>query len=349
MSSSLRRFLVRQLDRIPMSIRIRPRLPVLCLLLLAPSIPELLTGSTPVSSLFFNPPAFFLGFGLDIALYGTGALLIREYVAAYHKGWASVLLLGAAYGIAEEGFEVHTFFQTSGSPVGTLGSYGHLYGVNWLWALGLIIFHATYSIALPILLTQLWFPEVKDVRWLDRRAVAFLALVFVLEVAGFGAVVGHGPTPAALAFFVALAVVLVYAATRVPARWLSVRPGPRRVGRLGLVLAGTLEFDGWFLVLLFSSSARVPAVVVAVVLVLVDVAALTVVLRGVGTEDLERSKLYFATGMLGVLFVWDVLLEFSVPGILLVAALFAYLLLRLSRTLDRREPSQIPRGVSGVP
>jgi len=330
-------------------ILLRPRLPVLALLLLAPAIPELLTGSTPVSNLVYDPPGFAVGFALDIALYGCGALLIREYAAAYRKGWASILLLGAAYGIAEEGFEVHTFFQTTGSPVNALGSYGHLWGVNWLWALGLMIFHATYSIALPILLTRLWFPEVKDARWLDRGAIALVASVFVLEVAGFGYLVGHGPSPAAFAFFLVLAAVLVVLATWAPADLLSVRDGPSRIGRTGLVLAGALSFVAWTLVLVFSStSPRLPAVVAGAVLVLIDFGVLLLIRARVGTERLERSEFYFACGMLGVLFVWDIFVEFSVPGILVVAAIFAYLLYRLGRTLDRRESSQVPAGAAGA-
>lgn len=332
-----------------MRILIRPRTPVFALLLLAPAIPELLTGSTPVSNLWFDPAGFAVGFGLDIALYGTGALLIREYVATYHKGWASVLLLGAAYGIAEEGFEVHTFFQTSGSPVDALGSYGHLAGVNWLWALGLIVFHATYSIALPILLTQLWFPQVKSARWLDRGLVALLAAVFVLEVVGFGFLVGHGPSPAALAFFVAVAAVLIVLALRASPDLLHVRPGPRRIGRAALVLTGALSFVAWVLVLIVSGGAsRPPAALAGLLLVLIDAGVLAIVLTRVGAEGLDRSKYYFACGMLGVLFVWDVIIEFSVPGILLVAALFAYLLYRLGRTLDRRERAGIPPGALGA-
>lgn len=330
-----------------MRIQIRPRVPVLALLLLAPAIPELLTGSTPISNLYFDPAGFAIAFGLEIGLYGAGALLIREYAAAFHKGWPSVLLLGAAYGIAEEGFEVHTFFQTSGPPVNALATYGHFGGVNWLWALGLVTFHATYSIALPILLTQLWFPEVKGARWLDRGAIVLLAGVFVLEVVGFGFLVGHGPSPAALAFFVALVAVLIFLATRAPARWLAVRPGPRRIGRGWLLVVGSLSFDAWAVVLILAGSRVVPAIVAAAFLVLVNVGVVAIVRTRVGSEGLERSKYHFAVGMLGVLFLWDVAVEFSVPGILLVAAAFAYLLYRLGRTIDRRESAGHPSAAVG--
>jgi hypothetical protein len=332
-------------------ILIRPRLPVLALLLLAPSIPELLTGSTPISELFFNPPGFAVGFPLDIALYGAGALLIREYTAAYQKGWASVLLLGAAYGIAEEGFEVHTFFAAPNQGVGALGTYGHAFGVNWLWALALTVFHATYSIALPILLTRLWFPEVKDVRWFDGGAVGLLAAAFLGEVVGFGFLVGHGPSLSALAFFLAVSLLLLGLAGWVPRFLLRVKRGPREVGRNGLVLLGTVEFAAYVLVLFFSSTWVIPAAAAAVFLVAANGATLYLILRWVGSEDLERSEFYFAVGMIVALFAWDVLLEFIlVPGILGVDAVFAYLLFRLGRTLARRSPaSAIPRGAAGSP
>jgi hypothetical protein len=329
----------------------RRNFPAYALLLLAPAIPELLTGSTPVSELFYNWPGFVVGFLLDVALYGTGALLIREFAVAYRKGWASILLLGAAYGIAEEGFEVHTFFQPSGSPVGALGSYGHLAGVNWLWALVLTVFHSTYSIALPILLTRLWFPEVKDERWLGRRTIAVLSVIFVTEVVGFGFLVGHGPTHAALLFFVAVVAVLVGLALWVPRDLLRPRPGPCRIGRTPLVLLGAVEFLAYVLVLVFSNGRTIPAVGMAVFFVLANLAVLAVLLRRVGTEGLDRSEFRFAVGMLCALFAWDVLIEFIlVPGILVVTAIFVYLLYRLDRTLARRsEFSSVPPGATGFP
>lgn len=319
-----------------MRIRVRPRLPVLALLLLAPTIPELLTGSTAVAPLVTNPPAFAIGFAGIVGLYGTGALLIREFAAAYRKGWASILLLGAAYGIAEEGFAVHTFFETTGSPVGALGSYGHLWGVNWLWALGLTVFHATYSIALPILLVQLWFPKVKEARWIDRGLIALLAGVYLFVVVFFSVLVGHGPTPASLVFFLGVVALLLGLAAWVPADLLSVRPGPSSIGRLGLVLAGTLEFDAWVLVIVFAASRAISAVIAGALVVGANLGAVALILRRVGAADLDRSKFRFAVGMFAVLFAWDAVLAFGTPGILAASALFAVLLYRLGRTLDRR-------------
>ena len=323
-----------------MRILLRPRAPVLALLFLSPAIPELLTGSTPITTLVTNPPGFALSFGLDVGLYGTGALLIREFVAAYRKGWASTLLLGAAYGIGEEGFAVHTFFERSGPPVGVLGAYGHALGVNWLWALGLTAFHATYSIALPILLVGLWYPQARTARWLDRGLVALCAGVYLAVVALLAFTVGHGPTPFASSVFAGLAVALVVLAAVVPADLLSVRLGPTRIGTVGLVLAGGVGFAAWVVVIVVASASLVPATVAAAELVLANVGVLALVLRRVGTDDLRRSEFRFAVGMMGALFLWDIVIEASVPGILAVAVAFGYLLYRLRRRLvDRGRPT----------
>jgi hypothetical protein len=332
-------------------ILIRPRLPVLALLLLAPTIPELLTGSTPISELAFDPVGFLIGFAGIVGLYGTGALLIREFAVYFRKGWASVLLLGAAYGIAEEGLAVHTFFEPAGqTPVDALGGYGHAFGVNWLWALGLTAFHAVYSIALPILLTRLFFPEVQELRWLDRGSVSLVAAIYVFVVALFAFVVGHGPSPSILALFLGIEAALIALALLAPRDLLRVRPGPSRLGPWGIALAGTLFFAGWTVVLVFAASGgRVPAVLAGLFLTLVGLVAIALVVTRVGSDRLPWSEFYFATGMLGALFVWDIVVEFTVPGILLVSAAFAYLLYRLRRRLLARGAATVPRGATGVP
>jgi hypothetical protein len=323
---------------------------VLALLLFTPAIPELLTGSTPITGLVYDPVGFLIDYAFLLGLYGAGALLVREFAVVFHKGWASILLLGAAYGILEEGFAVHTFFRTSGAPVGALATFGHAFGVNWLWAFGITAFHATYSIALPILLVGLWYPEARSARWFDRGSIVLLEIICVGTVAFFSLHEPFPPSPAAFAFFLAVVIGLVYLAGRLPVDLLSVRAREGRASPLALVLVGTLGFDGWILLLVLASSGHLPAVFVAVMVAGVNLAALSYITHWVGSFDLERSEFYFATGMLLVLWVWDVPIEFTVPGILAVAAVFAYLQYRLARRVFTRSPEKpnlIPTGASG--
>lgn len=79
----------------------RTWLALLTLYVLAPIVGEVLSGSTP--PLNFITPFTFL---LLTWLYGSGAIIARELVRRRGLGWTSILLLGAAYGILEEGLVV---------------------------------------------------------------------------------------------------------------------------------------------------------------------------------------------------------------------------------------------------
>ncbi len=151
--------------------------PALVLFLLAPAIGELLSGSAPPAE-FFQPPTFLL----LAVLYGGGALLIREVVRARGKGWPSLLALGAAYGIAEEGWMVKSFFDPNWVDLGILGEYGRWGGVNWVWSLHLTLYHAVFSIGIPILLTELAFPGRRHEPWLGTSVRRLLATLFALDI-----------------------------------------------------------------------------------------------------------------------------------------------------------------------
>ena len=145
------------------------RHPALCLLLLSPGIPEYLTSSSPINAIVLNPPQFLLQLALNLGLYGPGVLLVREANVRWGKGPATVLLLGAAYGILEEGVALSTLFNPAAGPVGQLGSYGHWIGVNWIWAAGIVPVHMIFSISLPILLLGMALPRTRGQRFLGGR------------------------------------------------------------------------------------------------------------------------------------------------------------------------------------
>jgi hypothetical protein len=158
--------------------------PVLLLLLLAPVCGEIVSTSAP-------PVEFFQPFSLItlIALYGCGALLVREFVRRWNQGWLSIFLLGMAYGIYEEGIVVRSFFDTAWPDLGLLATYGRWLGVNWVWAEWLTIFHAVISITVPIALVELVFPSSSDQLWLRRRGLVITTIPF-LAVAAIGPLFG---------------------------------------------------------------------------------------------------------------------------------------------------------------
>lgn len=149
--------------------------PAVVLAVLALAIPEILMGSTPVSRadqwLF------------EFAFYGSGALLIREVVLKFKLGWLSVVILGLAFGLAEEGL----FLQSAFNPkfLNLNLSYGRALGVNWVWAQFIIGYHALFSISIPIFLTELIFRNRKDKPWLSKPVFWIICVVFALSSLSF--------------------------------------------------------------------------------------------------------------------------------------------------------------------
>ncbi|WP_319586194.1 hypothetical protein [uncultured Desulfobulbus sp.] len=151
--------------------------PAILLFFLAPVFGELISSSSP-------PLEFFSIFGVIIQplLYGLGAIIVRELTFRWNKGWPTILLLGAAYGIVEEGLACKSFFNANWGDVGNLGVYGRTLGVNWVWSTQLTIYHMLFSIFMPILLTYLIFPAQKSVQWIPSRAFKWVCGVFAANV-----------------------------------------------------------------------------------------------------------------------------------------------------------------------
>ncbi|MCI4321539.1 MAG: hypothetical protein L3K05_04450 [Thermoplasmata archaeon] len=208
-------------------------LPWLVLILLSITFAEFLTGSTFVLLPLLNPlSAVFL-----VGLYGAGVLLIREAKVRWQTGWPTVLLLGAAYGIAEEGLGTKTFFGPAG--VGHLAVYGHWIGVNWVWAAELATFHAIFSIALPIAVIALLFPDTEGRSFLPtRRALGFVLATFVVTVAAMFVLFNRTEIPSVglvVASVAAIAVLIVVA-----------HRAPRGLGNLGVGRAAAPSVLGPF-------------------------------------------------------------------------------------------------------
>jgi hypothetical protein len=187
--------------------------PALVLFFLSPVVGELLSSASP-------PVEFFSVFGLTVmcVLYGSGALLVRELAFRWGTGWPGRLLLGAAYGIVEEGLMVKSFFDPNWPDLGVLGSYGRMFGVNWVWSLELTIYHCLFSICIPIVLTELAFPKWRDRRWLKAPGLVAFGVLLAADVAyGSGWLASYRP-PLAPYLGAAIAVVGLAVAARLVRR-----------------------------------------------------------------------------------------------------------------------------------
>jgi len=276
---------------------IRKRLsPALLLFLLSPIIGELLSGSSPPAE-FFNPAIFLL----LAVLYGGGAILARELMHRWDKGWPTLLTLGAAYGIAEEGLMVKSFFDPNWEDLGLLGSYGRWAGVNWVWSLHLTIYHAVFSIAIPILLVNLMFPEHRSETWISRRTFKWLAGLWVAEIAfGFFFLTPYRPPMIPYLLALLSTIGLIRLARRLPGP--ASVPQTARIARpLRYGLAGFLATSGMFLLAWAMPTTGIPSIVT--ILLMAGLAVLTgcVLLKRLGNGVIwsERHQLALVSGALG--------------------------------------------------
>jgi hypothetical protein len=137
-------------------------------------VAELLSGSAP-------PVEFFSFFGLLILVswYGLGAIVCRELSIRWRSGLAGLFLLGAAFGILEEGVLIKTFFDPHAIDLGVFQAFGWWGGANWPWMLELTLYHALVSITLPVLVVASLLPEECHRPWLSTRATIILCTLLV--------------------------------------------------------------------------------------------------------------------------------------------------------------------------
>ncbi len=223
--------------------------PWLALLLLAPAMGELLSGSSPPAE-FFQP----FGFTIMVALYGCGALVCRELKVRWRKGVGTLVLLGCGYGVLEEALMVASFYNPAWMDLGVLAGFGRLWGVNWVWAVELTIYHALFSVVTPVLLVELAYPSRKSEPWLTDGRLKIVAAVLLLDVVAgfflFSSMLGFWPPVAQYLLGVTATLGFIYAANHLPSDWArrGVRPmrRPAFYTAVGFftALASALTF-GW--------------------------------------------------------------------------------------------------------
>ncbi len=274
---------------------------LILLFFIPPLIGEGLSGSTPPLA-FLNPGVLFL-LG---SLYGSGAILVRDYARRWNKGWRSILILGAAYGIIEEGIMVRSFFNPSWKDLGTLATYGRWLGLNWVWAEWLTIFHSIFSITIPIFLVELTYPRTRTRVWLSHKSrILFHGLLFLAIILGFFAF-PYNASVIAIAGCVVAVFALGWVAKRVP----NIKPTERTL-QISWKRLVPLGFSAPAAFLFLFNSALIPlaigTMIVGAIMVLGYERLLTRWATK-GVSDLQRLSLM--AGALGFWTVfWDPALE----------------------------------------
>lgn len=309
--------------------------PVTALLLLAPFFGEGLSGATP-------PLEFVLPWRLAflVALYGAGALLCREVVQRLGLGLHGLVLLGAAFGVYEEGVVDRFWFYRGFWDDAGVGDYSEVWHTNVLLATHLTVFHAAVSITASVLVVERIHPGRRAEPWVGRRGlvVAGLALAVVLPLDGE---FDRGdPLPQTLLAAV-LAALLVVAAVRSP-RTTASAPIGTGAGRRWLGLTVGLAAAAHFVLVYSVPSTGLPWPL-GVLLALAPVALGAVVVRrrasgGLYGADARRVL----SGLIGFFVALDLLVALTGRVDMVLTALVAVVGLA---ALRRREVGR--RSIAG--
>jgi hypothetical protein len=271
-----------------------------------------------LNGIILNPIWFVFGIVANLGLYGPAVLLIREAKVRWHKGWATVLLLGAAYGILEEGIALSTLFNSTAGPVGQLGFYGHWLGVNWIWTSGILTVHMLFSISIPILLLGIALPETngKSLLKSDRSIATAIGILFfdVFILFFFILLAEHfwmGAPVFGFSFLTIMA--LIYLARRVPADTLT----PKHEGSTKRPLWFGAVGASFYPAILFAEfggmGLHLPAVIDIALVVLVQALHLVFVLRKIGRKDNERNLIALSIGLIIPIALFGVISEIGLP------------------------------------
>jgi hypothetical protein len=153
--------------------RPRNRRAALLLGVLAPLCAEVSLGTVPLRMawawLIFAP------------IYSAGALFLREILRRTGGGYGNLLLLGVAYGLVEEGLVLQSL--TSPHLYGAAGWAPRLFGVNTAYTEVNLVYHALFSVTIPVIVVEYLFARHGTAPYLRRGGVIAAGVIALLGAA----------------------------------------------------------------------------------------------------------------------------------------------------------------------
>ena len=190
----------------------------------APFVAEYLLGNLPIQAIGLM--------AVEAPLYGGAALLIREIVRWKNRGWPSIVLLGMAFAVVEEGFLTQSLFNPD-----YLHLHLHLLQAAYIpplkiggrWTLWTLNVHAVWSISTPIAIVESCWPGSTRSPWLRPFGICVASGLFALGcflTASFTFRSDHFVSaPMSFVGVGAVCGVLILLALTLPPKRASVKPG----------------------------------------------------------------------------------------------------------------------------
>ena len=305
----------------------RRRAPVFALFFLSPLVAEYLSGTTlPIYLLFLIVPLSLY--------YGGGALLIREATRRTGRGWPTILVLGLAFGVLEEGVLTQSLFNPNYLAENLhLLDPGHLaaLGIGTLWTVFVLGGHMLWSIGAPVAIVEESTRSRRTTPWLGRLGLVVVTVLFLLgcllEFVVTKAEDAKDPfsaSPTQLGVSAATVVVLVFVAFLLPHG--ERRPEPGRAPSVWLVFAATMVAGAAWGLLAGATSLPSWQASVAIALVCLVVLGFLVArwsrLDGWG----HRHRLALAAGALATSGWHAFAMDYSTPPVVDLVGRMVYLL-----------------------
>ncbi|MFE0020116.1 hypothetical protein, partial [Amycolatopsis sp. NPDC059021] len=146
---------------------------------LAPFTAEFLLGDQYLA----GPPTFRQAgmFALFVALYGAGAILIREIARRTGRGRPTILILSLAYAVLEEGLLTQSLFNPDYANAHLLDE-GFIpgLGIAGPWTVYVLPLHVVWSMATPIAITEALFGREP---WLRPPGITLWTVLLVIGAA----------------------------------------------------------------------------------------------------------------------------------------------------------------------
>ncbi|MCK0472745.1 hypothetical protein [Halalkalibacter sp. APA_J-10(15)] len=157
-------------------------LPVLGLLLFAPFTAEYIIGYLDVTGDFGLMFLYLIFFG---PLYGGAALIIREFTRRAGLGLLTMTILAFAFGLFQAGMIDHGLFNPAFQNIDYWQelrdpTYISFLGISAYQAVDFISGHVIWSIMIPIVIMEIFFPNRKKYPWLSNVNLTIIIILYLL-------------------------------------------------------------------------------------------------------------------------------------------------------------------------